>query len=237
MVVISNVHRQVVDSSSTHHGYHYFFFQKVREKQLALAQSYLIPLYQFLSHYLLRCGHQLPKSDCRMASQTYVIDQWIRVIHSRSQLTTHGTRQRKALHVVTPLSTIKSLFPLIPTFDTSLPMLHVPLLPPLLSTLKPIVPISTPIVPASYIPRPSQPQVTDATLSALSIMAHLDTLQKLFVSIDSRIDARLSKMETQMDDLTFCVQQVTSLIIPSRQRGDFITPIDTNLEVDGNKGD
>ncbi|KAL6315160.1 hypothetical protein AAG906_037392 [Vitis piasezkii] len=48
--------------------------------------------------------------------------------------------------------------------------------------------------------------VADATLSALSIMAHLDTLQKLFVSIDSRIDARLN----------------------------FVTPIDTNLEVDGN---
>ena len=52
--------------------------------------------------------------------------------------------------------------------------------------------------------------------------------------MDSRIDACLSKMKTRMDDLTFCVQQVTSLIIPSRQRGDFITPIDTNLEVDGN---
>ena len=37
-----------------------------------------------------------------------------------------------------------------------------------------------------------------------------------------------------MDDLTFFVQQLTSLIIPYRQRGDFVTPIDTNLEVDGN---
>ncbi|KAJ9672610.1 hypothetical protein PVL29_026007 [Vitis rotundifolia] len=32
------------------------------------------------------------------------------------------------------------------------------------------------------------------------------------MSIDSRIDARLSKMETQMDDLTFSVQQLTYLI-------------------------
>ena len=37
-----------------------------------------------------------------------------------------------------------------------------------------------------------------------------------------------------MDDLTFFVQQLTSLIIPYRQRGDFVTPIDANLEVDGN---
>ena len=37
-----------------------------------------------------------------------------------------------------------------------------------------------------------------------------------------------------MDDLTFFVQQLTSLIIPYKQRGDFVTPIDTNLEVDGN---
>ena len=222
MVVISNVHKwwilaQLIMDTII------IFFQKVKEKQLALAQSYLIPLYQFLSHYLLRCGHQLPKSDCRMASQTYVIDQWIRVIHSRSQLTTHGTRQRKAPHVVAPLSTIESLFPLIPTFDTSLPMLHVPLLPPLLSTLKPIVPISTPIVPASYIPIPSQPQVTDATLSTLLIMALLDTLQELFMYMDSCIDARLGKMETRMDDLTFFVQQFTSLVIPPRWRRNFCT--------------
>ena len=64
-------------------------------------------------------------------------------------------------------------------------------------------------------------------------MARLDTLQVLFVSMDSCIDARLRKMETQMDDLTFSVQQLTSLIIPSRQRIDFVTPTDTNLEVDG----
>ena len=53
------------------------------------------------------------------------------------------------------------------------------------------------------------------------------------MSMDSRIDARLSKMEAWMDDLTFSVQQLTSLVIPSRQRGDFVTPTDTNLEVDG----
>ena len=41
-------------------------------------------------------------------------------------------------------------------------------------------------------------------------MASLDTLQELFVSMDSRIDARLSKMETQLDDLTFYVQQLPS---------------------------
>ena len=41
-------------------------------------------------------------------------------------------------------------------------------------------------------------------------MASLDTLQELFVSMDSRIDARLSKMEAQMDDLTFYVQQLPS---------------------------
>ena len=49
----------------------------------------------------------------------------------------------------------------------------------------------------------------------------------------SRVDAFLSRMETRMDDLTFSVQQLTSLVIPPRQRGDLVTPIDTSLEVDG----
>ena len=112
-------------------------------------------------------------------------------------------------------------------------MLPISLPPPLSGALEPAVPISTPAVPVSDLPRPSQPQVADATSSTLSIMARLDTLQELFVSMDSRIDARLSKLETRMDDLTFSVQQLTSLVIPSRQRGDFVTPADTSLEVDG----
>ncbi|RVW22511.1 hypothetical protein CK203_108931 [Vitis vinifera] len=53
------------------------------------------------------------------------------------------------------------------------------------------VPISTLAVLISDLPRPSQPQVVDATPSTLSIMACLDTLQELFVSMDSHIDARL----------------------------------------------
>ena len=36
-----------------------------------------------------------------------------------------------------------------------------------------------------------------------------------------------------MDDLTFSIQQLTSLVIPSRQREDFFTPADTDLKVDG----
>ena len=54
-----------------------------------------------------------------------------------------------------------------------------------------------------------------STLSTLSIMARLDTLQELFVFMDSHIDARLSKMETRNGDLTFSVQQLTSLVVPS----------------------
>ena len=168
-----------------------------------------------------------------MASHTYVIDQWTRVIHSRSQLTTHGTRRKRALHVVPLLSTAESPLPPTPTFDTSLLVLPILFPPPLLSAPEPVVPISTPVVPVSNIPRPSQPQVADATPSTLSIMAHLNTLQELFVSMDSRIDACLSKMKTRMDDLTFFVQQFTSSVIPLRQREDFVTPVDTNLEVDG----
>ena len=53
------------------------------------------------------------------------------------------------------------------------------------------------------------------------------------MSMVSRVDAFLSRMETRMDDLTFSVQQLTSLVIPPRQRGDLVTPIDTSLEVDG----
>ena len=56
----------------------FYFFQKVKEKQLSLAQSYLIPLPQLLSYYLLRHGCQLPKSDHRMTSHTYVINQWVK---------------------------------------------------------------------------------------------------------------------------------------------------------------
>ncbi|KAL6341193.1 hypothetical protein AAG906_032309 [Vitis piasezkii] len=122
-----------------------------------------------------------------MASHTYVIDQWTRVIHSRSQLTTHGTRQKRALHVVPLPSTAESPLPPTPTFDTSL------LCP------EPVVPISTPVVPVSNIPRPSQPQVADATPSTLSIMAHLNTLQELFVSMDSRIDACLTDTNLEVD--------------------------------------
>ena len=51
--------------------------------------------------------------------------------------------------------------------------------------------------------------------------------------MDSHIDARLSKMETQMDDLTFSIQWLTSLVIPSRQRENFVTPVDTSLQIDG----
>ena len=99
------------------------------------------------------------------------------------------------MHVVPLPSTTESLLPPTPTFDMSLPVLPIPL-PPLSCVLEPAILISTPAVPTSDLLKLSQPQVADATLSALSIMAHLDTLQKLFVSIDSRIDARLSKMET-----------------------------------------
>ena len=100
------------------------------------------------------------------------------------------------MHVVPLPSTTESPLPPTPTFDMSLPVLPIPLPPPLSCVLKPTILISTPAVPTSDLLKLSQPQVADATLSALSIMAHLDTLQKLFVSIDSRIDARLSKMET-----------------------------------------
>ena len=36
-----------------------------------------------------------------------------------------------------------------------------------------------------------------------------------------------------MDDLTFSIQQLASLVIPPRQMGDFVTLVDTRLEVDG----
>ena len=145
-----------------------------------------------------------------MTCHTYVIDQWAQMIHSGSQLTTHGTRRKTALHVVPFPSTTESPLPPTPTFDTSLPVLPIPLPPPLSCVLEPVFPISTLVVAVSDLPKPSQPQVVDATLSTLSIMANLDTLQELFVSMNSRIDARLSKMETQMDDLTFYVQQLPS---------------------------
>ena len=57
MGVLSHVRRRVVESTSTHHGYHHFFFQKVKEKQIASAQRYLIPLPRLLSYYLLHRGH------------------------------------------------------------------------------------------------------------------------------------------------------------------------------------
>ncbi|RVX22749.1 hypothetical protein CK203_008346 [Vitis vinifera] len=134
-----------------------------------------------------------------MASHTYVIDQWTRVIHSRSQLTTHGTRRKRALHVVPLPSTAESPLPPTPTFDTSLLVLPILFPPPLLSAPEPVVPISTPVVPVSNIPRPSQPQVADAIPSTLSIMAHLNTLQELFVSMDSRIDACLTDTNLEVD--------------------------------------
>ena len=167
-------------------------------------------------NYLIHRGHQLPESNRRMASHTYVIDQWIRVIHSGSQLTTHGTRRKRHLHAVPLPFTIESPLSPTPTFDMSLPVLPIPLPPPLSSAPELAVPISTLAVLISDLPRPSQPQVVDATPSTLSIMACLDTLQELFVSMDSHIDARLSKMETRMDDLTFSIQQLTSLVFLSR---------------------
>ena len=141
-----------------------------------------------------------------MDSHTYVIDQWVLAIHLGSQLTTHGTKRKKDLHVVPLSSTTDGSLPSTPTFDTSLPMLPIPLPPPLLSVPDLVVPISTPIVLISDLLRPSQPQVVDATPSTLSIMARLDTLKELFVSMESHIDARLSKMETQMEYLIFFVQ-------------------------------
>ena len=80
----------------------------------------------------------------------------------------HGIRRKRALHAV-PL-------PSTPTFDTSLLVLPVLFPPPILSTLEPTVPISTLVVQVSDILRPLQPQVTNATLSTLSIMARLNTL-------------------------------------------------------------
>ena len=138
------------------------------------------------------------------------------MIHSGSQLTTHGTRRKRHLHAVPLPFTIESPLSPTPTFDMSLPVLPIPLPPPLSSAPELAVPISTLAVLISDLPRPSQPQVVDATPSTLSIMACLDTLQELFVSMDSHIDARLSKMETRMDDLTFSIQQLTSLVFLSR---------------------
>ena len=51
--------------------------------------------------------------------------------------------------------------------------------------------------------------------------------------MDSLIDPHLCRTKTQMDDLTFSIQQLTSLVVPPRQREDFVTTIDTSLEVDG----
>ena len=50
---------------------------------------------------------------------------------SGTWLTTHGTKRKKALHAI-PLSfPIESSLPPTPTFDTSLPVLPIPLPPPL----------------------------------------------------------------------------------------------------------
>ena len=49
----------------------------------------------------------------------------------------------------------------------------------------------------------------------------------------SRIDARLGRMETRMDDLTFFVQQFTSLVVPPRQRRNYVTQANASLKVDG----
>ena len=120
-------------------------------------------------------------------------------------MTTHGSRPKRVLYVVPFPSTTESLFPPTPTFDTSLPVLPIPLPPPILSALELIVSISTPAIPISNILRHLQPQVTNANPSTLSIITHLDTFQELFVSMDSNIDIHLSKMETRMDDLTFFI--------------------------------
>ena len=120
------------------------------------------------------------------------------------------------MHVISPPSTRESPFSPTPTFDTSLPVLPVSLPPLLSSALEPIVPISTPTIPIFDIPRPLQSQVIDANLSTLLIMAYLDTPQELFVSMDSLIDPHLCRTETQMDDLTFSVQQLTSLVVPPK---------------------
>ena len=98
-----------------------------------------------------------------MDSHTYVIDQWIRVIHLGSQLTTHGTRRKRHLHAIPLPSTIESPLLPTPTFDMSLPVLPIPIPPPLSSASELAVPISTPVVLISDLPRPSQPQVVDAT--------------------------------------------------------------------------
>ena len=100
---------------------------------MALAQSYLIPLPRLLSYYLFCREDQLPKFDYRMASHTYVINQWDRVIHLGTQLTTYSNKKKRALHVVLLPSTIESPLPPTITFDTSLPVLPIPL-PPSLSS-------------------------------------------------------------------------------------------------------
>ena len=90
-----------------------------------------------------------------MASHTYVIDQWVQAIHSGSQLTTHGTRRKRDLHIVPLPSTTESLLPSTPTFNMSLPVLPISLPPPFSSAPELAVPISTPAVPVSDLPRPS----------------------------------------------------------------------------------
>ena len=90
-----------------------------------------------------------------MACHTYVINQWDRVIHLGTQLTTYSNKKKRALHVVLLPSTIESPLQPIPTFDISLLVLHIPLPPSLLSALEPAIPISTPTVPISDLPKPS----------------------------------------------------------------------------------
>ncbi|RVW99478.1 hypothetical protein CK203_038497 [Vitis vinifera] len=61
--------------------------------------------------------------------------------------------EKELWHVVPLPSTTESLLPPTPTFDTSLPVLRIPLPPPLLSVPELAVPISTPAVLVSNISR------------------------------------------------------------------------------------
>ena len=149
-------------------------FSQIKKRVLPIEWGHTWKM--MVHNYLIHRGHQLPESNRRMASHTYVIDQWIWVMHSGSQLTTHGTRWKRALHVVPLPSIIESPLPPTHTFDTSLPVLPIPLPPSLSNAPELVVPISTPVVPVSDLSRPSQPQVVDANPSTLSITAHLDTL-------------------------------------------------------------
>ncbi|RVW91810.1 hypothetical protein CK203_045960 [Vitis vinifera] len=117
----------------------------------ALTWTYLDGSLPLVYHHLLLLKPDLHLSHDQFSRITYTSTSgkwWSLAQLIMDTIIYFFQKVKRALHVV-PLPSTREPAPPTPTFDTSLPVLPIPLPPPLSNAPELVVPISTPVVPVS----------------------------------------------------------------------------------------